>query len=47
MDGLMKYTQPLNGTFVDTEVKLNGHVPSYVKGDLINACPSLFKVGKY
>jgi len=47
LDGIAMYVQPLSDAFVDTEVKLNGHVPNYIKGDLVNACPSLFKVGKY
>ena len=46
-DGLTRYTSALAGTWNDFELTLNGQVPNYVKGDLINACPSLFEVGKY
>jgi len=46
-DGFMDYTEPLSGSFVDVEVKLNGHIPSWITGDLVNACPSQLTIGKY
>lgn len=46
-DSICSYYEPMTDDFVDTEITLKGSVPSYVQGDLINACPSLYEVGKY
>jgi hypothetical protein len=46
-DSICAYYEPLTNNFVDEEINLNGQVPHYVQGDLINACPSLYEVGKY
>jgi len=47
-DGMTQYVAPLtNTTLVDHEITLEGAVPSWMVGDYINACPSLFNVGKY
>jgi len=47
-DGVAQYVAALtNTTLVDHEITLEGAAPSWLVGDYINACPSLFNVGKY
>jgi len=46
-DGFMAYTSEQLENYVDEPIKLNGKVPAYILGDIVNACPTLFKVGKY
>jgi hypothetical protein len=46
-DSVCAYYEPLNETFTDMQITLEGKVPAYVQGDLINGCPTLFEVGKY
>jgi hypothetical protein len=46
-DGFMAYTSEQMTDFKDESIKLNGKVPAYVVGDYVNACPTLFKAGKY
>jgi len=46
-DGFMAYTSEQLQNFVDEPIKLNGKVPAYIVGDMVNACPTQFTVGKY
>ena len=48
LDGLGQWVSPLTDTnLTNHEIELQGQVPDWLVGDYINACPSLFKVGKY
>jgi hypothetical protein len=48
LDGFGQWVSPLTDTtLTNQEIELQGMVPDWLAGDYINACPSLFKVGKY